>query len=66
VFWSHLFNYQCLRHDELIVGGDLNFIVNKEDIWGFVVREDKLAPFFRDQIECHGLIYVEPVLLRPT
>jgi hypothetical protein len=60
--WSKLFGLQCLRLDELIIGGDLNFTVS-EEIWGYVAREDKLASFFTDQIERHSWIDVEPILL---
>jgi hypothetical protein len=64
--WSRLFGLQYLRFYDLIIGGDLNFTISKEEVLGSVAREDKLALFFRDQIECHGLIEIEPILIRPT
>jgi hypothetical protein len=50
----------------LNIGGDFNFSVSEEAIWGSIAREEKLAHFFIDQSEQNGLIDVEPVKIRPT
>jgi hypothetical protein len=46
--------------------GDLNFTMNKDEVWGVEGREDKLFTFFLDKMETHKLIDVEPIVMRPT
>jgi hypothetical protein len=52
--------------DNLIIGGDLNFTIRNEHIWGSLACEDKLAHFFTNKFERNDLIDVEPIKICPT
>jgi hypothetical protein len=45
MFWSKIFWMQCLKVDSLVIGGDLNFMVNRSKIWGPKAHEDNLVLF---------------------
>jgi len=61
-FWYRLFGLQCLHMDNLIIGGDLNFTIRNEHIWGSLACEDKLAHFLL--ISLNGTAWLMWNLLR--
>jgi hypothetical protein len=52
--------------ESLVLGGDLNFTMNKDEIWGRLGQEDKLSNYFLEKFEACNLVDVEPMVLRPT
>jgi hypothetical protein len=50
----------------LIIGGDLNFTVNRSKVWGDTARVDSWQELFLHQIERVGLVDVDPITLKPT
>jgi hypothetical protein len=52
--------------ESLIIGGDLNFTVNKDEMWGVQGWEDKLSNFFTKKFEACKLVDVEFMVLKPT
>jgi hypothetical protein len=39
--------FKLFQVESLIIGGDLNFTINHDEIWGVIAWEDKLANFFK-------------------
>jgi hypothetical protein len=37
--------YNYIRFDNIIIGGNLNITLSREEIWGSSAREDKLVNF---------------------
>lgn len=64
--WNKILGYQWFQDDNLILGGDLNLTVHKDEIWGSQGRVDKLSHFFQDRFEACNRIDVESVSLKPT
>lgn len=64
--WNKILGYQWFQDDNLILGGDLNLTVHKDEIWGSQGRVDKLSHFFLDRFKACNLIDVESVSLKPT
>jgi len=52
--------------DSFIIGGDLNFTVERSKIWGPKAHEDNLSSFFIESFEHKGWVDVEPTKFRPT
>jgi len=52
--------------ESLLLEGDLNFTMNKDEIWGWMRREDKLSNYLLEKFEACNLVNVEPMVLRPT
>jgi hypothetical protein len=50
----------------LIVGRDLNFTMNRMEVWGNLSRVDRLVEFLIHQIERVGLVDVKLISLMPT
>jgi hypothetical protein len=44
-FWKTLFDSGLLHEDNLIIGGDLNFTLSANEVWGATARTDPLADF---------------------
>jgi len=63
VFWNNLFGYRCVFSKNLMIGGHLNFTLNRDEIWGEDVYEDQLAHFFLEKMKHAGIFYVESALL---
>jgi hypothetical protein len=64
-FWESLFNLQCLKADNFILGGDLKFTLSQREVWGDSERVDHLADFFANKLEACGMVDVEPLDLHP-
>lgn len=55
-----------IKSSNVILGGDLNFIVSAEEIWGQGARMDPLGPSFIEFFKSHGLVDIELVDMKPT
>jgi hypothetical protein len=58
--------FECLHYKSLIIRGDLNLTLRKEELWGHLARSDVLANFFLCKFEMAGLVDVKLVVLKPT
>jgi hypothetical protein len=65
-FWDSFFYLQCVKEEEVIIGGELNFTVSRVEVWGFNARLDKVVAYFKHKIEELGYIDVEPLKLTPS
>ena len=66
VLWNSLFHLQCLKKYSLIIEGDLNFSLNRREIWGHHVKPNMLAWFFHNHLVQSGLVDVEAFKIRPS
>lgn len=60
-FWNNLCALNCLQCENLIIVGDLNLTIHREEIWGPNAREERLANFFVDKFEIEGWVDLEPI-----
>eukprot|EP00253_Pinus_taeda_P005268 PITA_05268 len=65
-FWDDLMSKSVMNNLMMILGGDLNFSLRRNEAWGPSAREDPLAEFFHNLISEHNLIDPAPVKLKPT
>jgi len=65
-YWEKLLSHSFKKYEKIIMGGDLNFIVKREEIHGNEIRVDPLEYFFLKKIEEDVLGDVEPIKLVPT
>lgn len=65
-FWQKLFDSGILHEDNLILGGDLNFILSTHEVWGTSARIDPKAVFFYSIFHRAGLIDLHPSMSSPT
>eukprot|EP01018_Ginkgo_biloba_P034237 Gb_24170 [translate_table: standard] len=56
----------CSNNWSFASGGDLNFSLERSEIWVSVAQVDPLSNFFIKSLEEVGLYDIEPVKLRPT
>lgn len=66
VFWDCLFSLSLFSHEQIIVGGDLNFSLGSSEIWGPEAIPDPLAKFFTNYLVQKDLIDLNPIKLNPT
>jgi hypothetical protein len=59
-FWNDLSNNKIHELRNLILGGDLNFTLSLEEVWGVRPRYDPQEGFFSHYIELNQLIYLMP------
>jgi hypothetical protein len=52
--------------DNLIIGGDLNMIWNRDEMWGTSSREDRLDHYFVDKFELVGWVDIDHIQLQLT
>ena len=52
--------------DSLVLGGDFNFSLGQNEVWGPRAHADSLKGFFVQKLVEKGLLDIEPVKLRPT
>jgi hypothetical protein len=45
-FWEDLVSIGVFRDPLLVAGGDLNFTLSLQEVWGFHPRADKQSGFF--------------------
>ena len=65
-FWDNLFSKPFFSHDQLIVGGDLNFTLGVAKIWGPKAIPDPLSDFFKSHLTQLDLFDLDPIKLNPT
>jgi hypothetical protein len=65
-FWEKNFNSSLLMHNNLILVGDLNFNLNRGEIWGVLARPEPLTYFFNQSLDCVGLVDLAPMDIKPT
>jgi hypothetical protein len=67
VFWEKIFSLKCVQEGKVMFWGvDLNFTLNRDEIWGISARVDRNIDFFNFFIEDVGLVDVEPISMAPT
>jgi hypothetical protein len=49
-----------------IIGGDLNFSMSLQEVWGLNPRLDAQIIFFNAFIQANRLVYIDPHKLTPT
>jgi hypothetical protein len=54
-----------IKVDQLILCGNMNFMMGRGEIWGISSRQDHLAFFPADKFESLGLVDIEPLGLKP-
>jgi hypothetical protein len=65
-FWDNLYINNCLWSDNLIIRGNLNFTLNREEIWRLFSREDSLSNYFINKFELVEWVDVKPTQIFPT
>lgn len=65
-FWDYFFEMDFLREYKVIVRGDLNFNLNRDEVWEYPIRLDPMNEYFKYKIEMVGLIDLDPMKLVPT
>ena len=66
LFWDNLLQHPLVSGDSLVMGGDFNFSLGQNEIWGPRARADPLTDYFIQKLVEKGLLDIEPVKLRPT
>jgi hypothetical protein len=62
-----LFASECLKEDNLIIrGGELNFTLNRREIWGSSAEVDRLVKFFHNLFNQLCVVDNEPIKLKLT
>ena len=64
--WDRFIDLRVMSEESLIIGGDLNFTINNDEIWGDFSQVDKMGEFFVQKLEPLNLIDAEPTILNPT
>ena len=65
-FWDSLLHHPLVNGDSLVMGGDFNFSLGQNEVWGSHARADSMTIFFVQKLVEKGLLDIEPVKLRPT
>eukprot|EP01018_Ginkgo_biloba_P023075 Gb_32325 [translate_table: standard] len=65
-YWDKLFAKALFGQKNLIVGGDLNFVLGRAKIWGLSIHPNPLSNYFLKKLEVVDLLDVEPMKLSPT
>jgi hypothetical protein len=65
-YWEVFLNLDCIKRENVVVGGDHNFILRQGEFWGVNHRMDPLADYQLHKIEERKLCDVEPLKIAPT
>ena len=65
-FWDSFKNSGMSKEENLIIGGDLNFTMGAQEIWGPKARMDPLSHYFSNLLLELKLIDLDPQNLKPT
>jgi hypothetical protein len=65
-FWNTLFKKYLMRSKNLIIGGDLNFSLGEEEIWGPSAHPDPQTTLFSHLLATNSIIDIVPTKLLPT
>lgn len=66
VFWDKFFSSSLIKHDMVIVGGDLNFSLGSAESLGPRASPDPLTDFFKFHLIQKDLVDIDPIKLEPT
>lgn len=64
--WDTFFNCLEIRKDNVILGGDMNFILRQVEVLGNVGRMDHLAEYLFHKLDEGGMCDVDPLVLKPV
>ena len=65
-YWDSLLQNTLVNGDSLVLGGDFNFSLGHNEVWGPHAQVDSLAGFFVQKLVEKGLLDIEPVKLKLT
>jgi len=65
-FWQNFFNSSLLKRDHVFIGGDLNFTLGDNKIWGPSAKKDPLSNFFIHKLDDVGLFDIQPIKYAPA
>jgi exonuclease III len=65
-FWKELFDSGFLHEDNIIIGGDLNFTLSANEVWGTTTMIDPLVDFIDNLLHRSRLIDLQPSVITPT
>lgn len=65
-FWDQIFSLSVVKEGNLVIGGDLNFMLSRYEIWGSVAHVDVQSEYFLHKIKSVNLVDVEPIKLKPN
>jgi len=65
-FWDELTGNPLLSGDSLVIGGDLNFSLGQNEVWGPHAHVDSLAGYFVQKLAAKGWLDIDPIKLKPT
>jgi len=65
-FWDALTGNPLLSGDSLVIGGDLNFSLGQNEVWGPHAHVDSLAGYFVQKLAAKGWLDIDPIKLKPT
>ena len=65
-FWDSVYQNPLVNGDSVVLGGDLNFSLGNNEVWGPHAQVDSLAGYFVQKLVEKGLLDIEPIKLKPT
>jgi len=65
-FWDAVTGNPLFSGDSLIIGGDLNFSLGQDEVWGPHAHVDSLAGYFVQMLAVKGWLDIDPIKLKPT
>ena len=65
-FWDSLLQNPLVSGDSVVLGGDFNFSLGHNEVWGPHAQVDSLAGYFVQKLVEKGLLDIEPVKIKPT
>ena len=65
-FWDNIFNLDLFRGELVIIGGDFNFSLGQEEVWGPFACPDLLSEYFSQKLIERNWLDIEPIKLKPT
>ena len=66
VLWDKMFSLSLLSHEQVILGGDLNFSLGSSEIWGPRAIVDPLEEYFKNHLVQRDLVDLNQIKLNPT
>jgi len=62
-FWKQLFDSRLLSEDNIIIGGDLKFILSSNEVWGELAQNEPLDDFLANILHVSGLVDLHPSVM---
>lgn len=66
IFWDCLFESEILDVESLLIAGDLNITLSRDEIWGNNKNQDAIAVKIRNEFLCRNYIDILPAKILPT